>query len=228
MKIQEFGSKTKKIVQFIRIAALFTEAAFLFSACENNIEQIKAFSSPENLPTIEASNYQTMFTDSGEVRFSLKAPKLLRFEGDGKPYLEFPEGIELVKFDEHQKIISSITADYAKQFEKEEKWEAKNNVVATNAQGDTLKTEHLIWEEKEEKIYTEEFVRIIRENQIISGIGFQSDQSMQNWRIKNPKGTIYIDVNASPTSPTDSIQALPENNSSPDRIQRELDLGNEP
>lgn len=228
MKIQEFGSKTKKIVQFIRIAALFTGAVFLFSACENNIEQIKAFSSPENLPTIEASNYQTMFTDSGEVRFSLKAPKLLRFEGDGKPYLEFPEGIELVKFDEHQKIISSITADYAKQFEKEEKWEAKNNVVATNAQGDTLKTEHLIWEEKEEKIYTEEFVRIIRENQIISGIGFQSDQSLQNWRIKNPKGTIYIDVNASPTSPTDSIQALPENNSSPDRIQRELDLGNDP
>jgi hypothetical protein len=92
-------------------------------------------------------------------------------------------------------VISSITADYAKNFEKEEKWEAKNNVVATNAQGDTLKTEHLIWEEKAEIIYTEEFVRIIRSDQIITGIGFHSDQSMQNWRIKNPKGTIYIEMN---------------------------------
>lgn len=226
MKIQESGSKTRKIFHFLKIAALFSGAAFLLFACENNIEKIKAFSSPENLPTIEATNYKTMFTDSGEVRFSIKAPKLLRFEGDGKPYIEFPDGVELVKFDEHQNIISSITADYAKQFEKEEKWEAKNNVVATNAQGDTLKTEHLIWEEKEEKIYTEEFVRIIRENQIVTGIGFQSDQSLQNWRIKNPKGTIYIDVNAPPATPSDSIQSLPETNSPPDRIQQELDFGN--
>lgn len=226
MKIQESGSKTSIIFHFLKIAALFSGAAFLLFACENNIEKIKAFSSPENLPTVEAINYQTMFTDSGEVRFSIKAPKLLRFEGDGKPYIEFPEGVELVKFDEHQNVISSITADYAKQFEKEEKWEAKNNVVATNSQGDTLKTEHLIWEEKEEKIYTEEFVRIIRENQIISGIGFQSDQSLQNWRIKNPKGTIYIDVEPPRSTPSDSIQPLPENNSPPDRTRQELKFGN--
>jgi LPS export ABC transporter protein LptC len=128
---------------------------------------------------------------------------------EGKTYIEFPQGIELIKYDENQEIISSITADYAKNFEKEEKWEAKNNVVATNAQGDTLKTEHLIWEEKTERIYTEEFVRIIRPDKIITGIGFQSDQSMQNWRIKNPKGEIYIDVEDSPQSSADSL-SLPK------------------
>ena len=194
MKAQKSGSKAAKIFYFLKIAALFSGAAFLFFACEDNIEKIKAFSSPENLPVLEATNFETMFTDSGEVRFFLKAPKLLRFETDGKSFAEFPKGIELIKYDEKQNIISSITADYAKQFEKEKKWEAKNNVVATNAQGDTLKTEHLIWEEKEEKIYTEEFVRIVRTDQIITGIGFVSDQSLQNWRIKNPKGTIYVDV----------------------------------
>lgn len=226
MKIPESGSNTKKILHFLSVAALFSGAAFLLLACENNIEKIKAFSSPENLPVVEASNFETMFTDSGEVRFSLKAPKLLRFEGEGKPYVEFPEGIELVKYDEHQNIISSITADYAKQFEKEEKWEAKNNVVATNAQGDTLKTEHLIWEEKEEKIYTEEFVRIIREDQIITGIGFQSDQSLQNWRIKNPKGTIYINVKDPQPPPTDSVAHIPQNKLQQNPSEKPLDLGN--
>lgn len=226
MKIPESGSNTKKIFHFLSVAALFSGAAFLLLACENNIEKIKAFSSPENLPVVEASNFETMFTDSGEVRFSLKAPKLLRFEGEGKPYVEFPEGIELVKYDEHQNIISSITADYAKQFEKEEKWEAKNNVVATNAQGDTLKTEHLIWEEKEEKIYTEEFVRIIREDQIITGIGFQSDQSLQNWRIKNPKGTIYINVKDPQPPPTDSVAHIPQNKLQQNPSEKPLDLGN--
>lgn len=227
MKIQESGFKTTEVVNNLRFAAFILGAAFLLIACENNIEQIKAFSSPENLPTVEASNYETMFTDSGEVRFSLKAPKLLRYEGEGKPYIEFPEGIELVKYDEHQTVISSITADYAKQFEKEEKWEAKNNVVATNAQGDTLKTEHLIWEEKEERIHTEEFVRIIREDQIITGIGFQSDQDLQNWRIKNPKGTIYINVESPETSATDSVPPVSENEVQRDAGRRELQFKNE-
>lgn len=211
----------------MRIAALFLWAAFLFYGCENNIEKIKTFSAPENLPLQEATNFETLFTDSGEVRFFLKAPKLLRFESDGKPFVEFPEGIKLVKYDSHQEIISSITADYAKQYEKEQTWEAKNNVVATNAQGDTLQTEHLIWEEKTEKIYTEEFVKIIRPDQIITGIGFQSDQSLENWRIKNPKGTLYVDVEEekeNESAPGDTIMGGSENERMEQKDQKVLKL----
>lgn len=195
MKQQQSGSSIKLYFRIFSIAALLSGAAILFYGCENDIEKIKAFISTENLPILEAKNFETLFTDSGKVRYSLKTPKLLRFEDEGRNYIEFPEGMQLVKFDENKKIISSITADYAKQFIAEDKWEAKNNVVATNAQGDTLKTEHLIWEEKKELIYTEEFVKIIRADQIITGIGFTSDEKLQNWKIKNPKGTIYVSVN---------------------------------
>jgi LPS export ABC transporter protein LptC len=195
MNQQESDFK-KSLLILVNIAALVSGAALLFCSCENNLEEIKAFNSVDNLPVVEATNFETLFTDSGEVRFFLKTPKLLRFETEGDPYIEFPEGIELVKYDENKNIVSSITANYAKQFVEEKKWEAKNNVVATNIKGDTLRTEHLIWDEKSEKIYTEEYVKIIRENQIITGIGFQSDQSLENWRIKNPRGTIYVDVEA--------------------------------
>ena len=99
----------------------------------------------------------------------LKAPKLLQFENEGGSYSEFPEGMELVEFDSNNRIISTITADYAKEFTADGKWEAKNNVVATNPQGDTLKTEHLILEKKKDLIYTEEFVRIISTDKIITG-----------------------------------------------------------
>jgi LPS export ABC transporter protein LptC len=193
MNQQESDFK-KYLLILVNIAALVSGAALLFCSCENNLEKIKAFNSVDNLPVVEATNFETLFTDSGEVRFFLKTPKLLRFETEGEPYIEFPEGIELIKYDENKNIVSSITANYAKQFVEEKKWEAKNNVVATNFKGDTLKTEHLIWDEQAEKIYTEEYVKIIRENQIITGIGFQSDQTIENWRIKNPKGTIYVDV----------------------------------
>lgn len=195
MKIQRLDSKILQFIKNIRIAVLISGTAILLFACsDNNIDKIQAFASPEELPVQEAIDFQTLYTDSGQVRFSLKTPKLLRFENDGKAYIEFPMGMELVKYDEKQNIISTITADYAKQFEKDSKWEAKNNVVVTNIDGDTLKTEHLIWEEKSEKIYTEEFVKIIRENQTITGLGLTSDQNMTNWKIKNVKGILYVDV----------------------------------
>ena len=195
MKIQQLDSKIFQIIKNIRIAVLVLGTAILFYACsDNEIDKIQAFVSPEDLPVQEAINFETLYTDSGQIRFSLKTPKLLRFENDGKAYIEFPMGVELIKYDEKQNIISTITADYAKQFEKESKWEAKNNVVVTNLAGDTLKTEHLIWEEKTEKIYTEEFVKIIRENQTITGLGLTSDQNMTNWKIKKVKGILYVDV----------------------------------
>jgi LPS export ABC transporter protein LptC len=194
MKQQESDSKIIDNIRkyFLKVAVLIAGTATFFYGCENNIEKIKPFNSYENLPVLEAKNFETLFTDSGKVRFFLKTPLLLRYEPEGEPYLEFPEGIELIRYDNNKNVVSSITANYAKQFVDEKKWEAKNNVIATNMKGDTLKTEHLIWEENTEKIYTEEYVKIIRADQIITGIGFQSDQSLENWRIKNPKGTIYI------------------------------------
>jgi LPS export ABC transporter protein LptC len=204
MKLQLSDSNQRNIIKLLSVAALFAGAATLFLGCKkNNIEEIKAFYTTESLPIQEAINFETLFTDSGQVRFSLKAPKLLRYEADGRDYIEFPEGLELIKYDEHKKIISSITANYARQYLSDHKWEAKNNVIATNANGDTLKTEVLYWEEKEEKIYTDEFVKIIRADQIITGIGFTSDQKMQNWKIRDPKGTIYVSVNKQqPTADT--------------------------
>ncbi len=209
-----------KFFQFIKnssIAALLFGAAILFYGCENDIEKIKAFTSPEDLPILEAYNFETLYTDSGQVRYLLKTPKLLRFENNGKEFHEFPEGMQLIQYDANKNVVSSLKSDYAKQFLKEQRWEAKNNVVATNAQGDTLKTEHLIWEEKEEKIYTEDFVKIIRPDQIITGIGFTSDKSIQNWKIKDLKGTIFITVDNEKKNEPDSV--INEPDIKPDKIQ---------
>lgn len=212
MKLQLSGFNINQYIRIFRIAALLSGAAILFYGCENNIEQIKDFYINENLPILEAKNFETLLTDSGKVQYSLKAPKVLQFQDEGRDYTEFPEGMQMIKFDENKNIISSITANYAKQFVAEDKWEAKNNVIATNAQGDTLKTEHLIWEEKKEIIHTEEFVKIIRTDQIITGIGFTSDEKLQNWKIKNPKGTIYVSIK-NENQPTDLPEQKPENGS---------------
>lgn len=215
MKAQKLDSKIKEFSKDIRIAVLTLGTAILFFACKNkDIEKIQAFSSPENLPVHEAINFETLQTDSGQIRFLMRTPQLLRYEIDGKFTHEFPKGIEITEYDAQKNVTSSITADYAKEFIKEKKWEAKNNVVVTNAKGDTLKTEHLILDEKNEKIYTEEFVRIISPDKIITGQGLVSDQNMENWRIKNVKGTIYVEMDNT-NSPKDKSRRPTEKTDEP-------------
>lgn len=216
MKAQKLGSNTIQRIKQISIAVLFSGAAILFYACEsNNLEEIKAISAPNELPVMEAENFETTYTDSGIVRFTLKAPKLLRFENEGKTFSEFPVGVEIKQFDAEKNIVSSITADYAKEFLKEEKWEAKNNVIVTNAEGDTLKTDYLIWDRKNGKIFTEEFVKIISEDKVITGTGLVSDQEMKDWEIKKPQGDVWVTVNENNTTAEEGPVEEPESNETP-------------
>ena len=56
--------------------------------------------------------------------------------------------------------------------------------------------------QKSEKIYSDDFVRIISPNMDISGVGLTSDQSLQDWKILKPTGPIYVEMNSeNKTSP---------------------------
>lgn len=178
----------------VSIAILVSGIAMLFFSCANKIEKIKEFSAGEKLAGVEAENYEMIHSDSTIIRFKLITPQLIRYDQAEDPFIEFPKGVEIERYNEKMVQIASITSNYARYYEKEKKWEAKNNVIAVNPQGDTLKTEQLIWEEKTGTIHSEQFVKIIRKDQVITGIGFESDQDLSNWKIKNPKGPLYIEV----------------------------------
>jgi LPS export ABC transporter protein LptC len=91
-------------------------------------------------------------------------------------------------------ITSHITSRYAKYFDNEDRWDAKNDGVAINPKGDTLKTEYLVWDRKKEKIYSDQFVKIIQKDQVTTGTSFESNQDFTEYTFKNLKGQMYIDV----------------------------------
>lgn len=174
------------------LAILLT--AFQFTSCKNDISKIKTITKSEELPRITAEGFEMLFSDSSVIRFKLQTPKLITHENEKDPYTEFPEGVIIEKYDANMNIVSSITAQYAKQFTSDDRWEAKNNVIAVNLKGDTLKTEYLVWDTKKEKIYSDQFVKIIQKDQIYTGIGFESNQDFSSYHIKNLQGHIYINV----------------------------------
>jgi len=188
-------SNNKNVKIFCKVITVIPLIALMFFSCQNkNIEQIKAFSHPPGSPEVIAENLDLLYSDSTIIRFRLKCPKLLIFQDEEDPYKEFPNGFKIEQYDRNRKITSSIEALYGKYYEKKELWEAKQNVVAVTEKGDSLKTELLYWDEKKEIIYTDQFVKIIQKEQIITGIGFESDLQMKKWKIIKPKGTVVIEV----------------------------------
>ena len=74
----------------------------------------------------------------------------------------------------------------------ENKVNSSEDVKVYNISGDLLETEHLIWNEKTEKIYTEEFVKITTKDEVIYGEGLESNQYFSQYTIKKIKGTITL------------------------------------
>lgn len=179
--------KMKIVYMIIAISGL------LFS-CANDIEKVKIYSVTDVVPSLTAEGYEMLYSDSSVIRFKLQTPELLRQDNEKEPYTEFPSGVNIIKYDANMNVISSISALYAKNFDSDDRWEVKNNVVAVNLKGDTLKTEYLVWDQKKGKIFSDQFVKIIQKDQIYTGVGFESDQDFSSYKIKNLKGQMYVDV----------------------------------
>lgn len=198
MKVQQsVSSKSEQYKSFktIKSIATFIGVALLFFACQkNNISKIAAFVHPSDAPIAVADTFTMLFSDSAITRFKLQTPKLLLFSNQDEPYQEYPEGFMIEKYGPDKKITSSIKANYGKYFEKKDLWEARHNVVALTESGDSLITESLFWDEKKKMIYSDIFVKVIRKDEILTGIGFEADVQMSNWKFNTPQGHFYIEV----------------------------------
>lgn len=144
------------------------------------------------LPSLTVKNDTTVYTDSGKVQLVLIAPIMESYEKTEIPYTEFKSGIKVLFHDGHTEPVGSVTAKYAKYTDSKNLWELKDSVVAVNEAGEKLETELLFWDQKKELIYTDRFVKITTEDQIVQGYGLESDTRLSKRKIKNLSATIYI------------------------------------
>lgn len=165
-----------------------------FCSCETDIATINSLSSEDELPIESGKNVEYIYSDSAIVRAKLTAPRLDRFGGK-KNYMELPNGMHVIFYNEEKKEQTNLTADYGIGYDDGtgmNKMEAKRNVVVINEKGDRLNTEHLIWDAITKQIYTEEFVKITTKEETIWGDGLKADQDFSKYEILHPKGSIAV------------------------------------
>ncbi len=172
--------------------------AFIATGCVNDMEEVNALTQTEDLPVEVADDIRIIYSDSAVLKVILDAAHLERFLGEN-PYLEMTEGVHVRFYNSYGEVESELRSNYAISHENSDIMEAKEDVVVVNKKGETLNTEHLIWEEKTEKIRTDEFVKITTEDEVIFGHGFESNQDFTKYRIKKIKGTINLKDGAEST-----------------------------
>jgi LPS export ABC transporter protein LptC len=123
----------------------------------------------------------------------MKTPEWLIFDRLKPSRWTFEKGIYLEQFDAKHKVQASIKADTAYYYDKQRLWELRGHVDIHNRQGDKFNTEELFWNQSTEKVYSDKFIRIEQPDRIITGHGFDSNQQMTVYTIRNMEGIFYVD-----------------------------------
>jgi LPS export ABC transporter protein LptC len=144
------------------------------------------------LPSLTAKNFKSVYTDSGLIQLELSAPLMESYDRSEIPYTEFRSGIKVLFYDGHKEPVASVTAKYAKYTDSKTLWELQDSVIAINESGERLETELLYWDQKKGLIYTDRFVKITTEDQIIQGYGLESDPKLSSRKIKDISAIIYL------------------------------------
>lgn len=166
----------------------------VYFSCKTDMEKIKKIAEG-NDHFIEAGNdVEVLYSDSAKVRIKLTAGKVIRYLTP-EPSTEMPNGVKVYFYNDSMQTESRLTANYAISYDNKDEMIARNNVIVVNLKGKKLETEELIWDQKKEKIYSNKFVKITTEDEIIFGEGMESNQTFTEYKIKKIKGTINVKQN---------------------------------
>ncbi len=184
--------KTNKIV-FPAIIAFLIYLSF--TGCTNDVNEVNELTQlRDTFPSESAFNVVMHYSEKGLIQFTLEAEQLDRYNL-ASPYIEFPLGLHVIFFDSIGGVKSELFANYAISYEGKKIMEARDDVeVINHERNQTLNTEHLIWDQKIHKIFTEVFVKITTDEHVIFGEdGFESDEEFNKWTIRTISGKLDVE-----------------------------------
>ncbi|HEY8781940.1 MAG TPA: LPS export ABC transporter periplasmic protein LptC [Mucilaginibacter sp.] len=165
------------------------------SACENSLNDIqKIASKEEDKPISKSTDVDVIYSDSAKVKARLLAPLMIELDDAVKGYQEMPKGVKIIFYDENLQQKGTIISDYAIRLTKENTITFRKNVVASNAQGETFKSDELIYDQTAKKLYSNKPVQITMTNgNVMNGTGFNSNESLYPWHIEQSTGVFHVD-----------------------------------
>jgi LPS export ABC transporter protein LptC len=141
-------------------------------------------------PFQEAEDLILYYSESASVQVRLTTAKLWEYENGDR---EFPEGIFMEFFGESGDITSTLKANEAFFDKKENRWRGRGDVEIRNMENNQqLDTEELFWKPDEGVMYTNKFVTINDNGEIMKCNSLRAAQDFSWYGCQKPEGDIRI------------------------------------
>ena len=142
-------------------------------------------------PLSEAQNVELFFSENARVKIRMTAEVLYEFQNGDR---EFPKGVFIEMYDVTGKVSSTLRANHAYYFKAEDHWRGRGNVELKNMEKQQqLNTEELFWKPKDQKVYTDKFVTIRQDGDVLYGQGLTANEDLSDYVITHPSGDMELE-----------------------------------
>lgn len=164
----------------------------LLTGCEDKIAALQREVTQEDLSIERISEVDILYSDSAVVRLRIQAPLLLNYLIQNEERKVFPEGLLASFYDSNGQVTSTLAARRATQYERKSLIVIQDSVVVESAGGERLETDELIWDERQQSLYTQKLVKVTTADEQIYGYGFRSNQDFTEWEINKVTGRFLV------------------------------------
>ncbi len=134
-----------------------------------------------NLPSQEVTDFEMKESDTGRPEWILVSKYAATYSGRG---LIVARDVAIDFYDSAGKKYSRLTAREGTVQQPQNDMEARGKVVVTTTDGVRIETESLRFLNGQRRIVSDQFVRLERNGDVVTGIGFESDPSLEHFSIK--------------------------------------------
>ena len=133
------------------------------------------------LPDEEVQDFALTETNSGAVEWKLYAQKAEMY--DVKNTIT-ATGVRVNFFDDKGKQSSQLTSREGEINQVTRDMTARGNVVILNSDGTRMSTQSLTFLNREQKIVSDELVRVEQKGNVLQGVGFESDPNLKHYKFR--------------------------------------------
>lgn len=200
-----FRRPSKYSIGIIIAAGVVMIMSFLYFSKSGEKKALgTAITERDSLPMMNTLGVTTLISDSGITRYRMTTEEWNVFDRKVPSFWAFEKGVYLEQFDSVFNIEASVKADTAYFYDKEQLWKLIGHVDIQNRKGERFNTELLFWNQVTRKIYTDKFIRIKQPDRTIDAYGFDSNEQMTVYTLRNIAGIFYVDDK--PVAPADSVK----------------------
>jgi LPS export ABC transporter protein LptC len=140
-----------------------------------------------------------LYSRGGKVQAKLFSHTFIRNSGAKPPYAEMRDGLKAEFFNDSTVVKSTLTARYARWYEKENNILIRDSVHVINDKGEQLFTNELVWNQRLQQFFSEKPVRIVTSTHSLVGTGMIANQDFSEYSFTNIKGSLEVEKSQMPT-----------------------------